>query len=594
MVRHLEPELEELHQTEERLQAVIQSAPVAILEVDLSSRVIRWNPAAEQIFGWAPDEILGSPVPIVPPSKQAEFEDVLATVRSGRRYPNVETYRQRKDGSLVDVELAAAPVRDSTDRVVSHMVVFTDITKRKRQERELRASRARIVAAADTERRRLERNLHDGAQQRLVATALLLRLAAAALDEDPEGARRALDESREEVTMALAELRELARGLHPAILTNGGLGMALESLAARAPIPVAVEGVPANRLPEAVEAAAYYLVAEALTNTAKYAGASAARVALRLHGETLTVEVSDDGVGGADEGVGSGLCGLADRVEALGGHLEVDSLQGSGTALRAAIPCPPPRDEVLAVGEPSATHRAVAGAFTAIKAAVVERPGPDGAALRVVVAEDSVLLRAGVIRVLEDAGFDVVGQAQDAETLMREVRERRPDLVVTDIRMPPTYTDEGLRAVRLVRSQFPGTGLLLLSQYAEEAYALELLGDGTAGVGYLLKDRVSQPRAFADAVREVGSGRAVVDPEVFAAIFGAPPERTSLEALSASDREVMQRVAEGRSTAEIADELHDAESAVEAVVENVCRTLALPPLRDPRRRMLAIRVLLGN
>src|SRR6185437_4128939 len=193
-------------------------------------------------------------------------QDVLATVRSGRRYPNVETYRQRKDGSLVDVELAAAPVRDSSGRVVSHMVVFSDITKRKRQERELHASRARIVQAADTERRRLERNLHDGAQQRLVSLALLLRLAGAALDQDPPGARRALDEGLEELGLALGELRELAHGLHPAILTHGGLGVALQGLAGRAPVPVMVTGVPSDRLPDAIEAAAYYVVAEALTN----------------------------------------------------------------------------------------------------------------------------------------------------------------------------------------------------------------------------------------------------------------------------------------------------------------------------------------
>jgi PAS domain S-box-containing protein len=152
----LNPGREELHQTEERLEAVIRSAPVGILEVDLDSRVIRWNPAAERIFGWAAGEILGRPVPIVPPAKRAEFLEVLATVRSGLPYPITETYRQRKDGSLVDVEIAAGPVRDTSGQVVSHMVVFTDITRRKLQERELRASRARIVEAADTERRRLE------------------------------------------------------------------------------------------------------------------------------------------------------------------------------------------------------------------------------------------------------------------------------------------------------------------------------------------------------------------------------------------------------------------------------------------------------
>jgi PAS domain S-box-containing protein len=515
---HLEPEWEKLHQSEGRLLAVIQSAPVGILEVDLDTRVIRWNPAAEQIFGWLPEEIIGQPVPIVPPSKQAEFQDVLATVRSGRRYPNVETYRQRKDGSLVDVELAAAPVRDSSGRVVSHMVVFTDITNRKRQERELHASRARIVRAADTERRRLERNLHDGAQQRLVGLGLLLRLAGAALDEDPAGARRALDQGLEELGLALGELRELARGLHPAILTSGGLGVALESLAGRAPIPVTVTGLPSDRLPDAVEAAAYYIVAEALTNVAKYAGASAARVQVGLREANVVIEVADDGVGGADADAGSGLRGLADRAEALGGWLDVQSPPGGGTMLRAAIPCRAAREEALDA-QPS-TARAPDAVFAAVKGRVVERSADDEIPLRIVVAEDALLLRAGVVRVLEDASFEVVGQAGDADGLIREVRARRPDVAVTDIRMPPTYTDEGLQAARLIRAELPGTGVLVLSQYAEETYALELLDDGPAGVGYLLKDRVSEPRAFVDAVREVGLGGSVIDPEVVAAVGG--------------------------------------------------------------------------
>jgi PAS domain S-box-containing protein len=515
--------LEKLHQSEGRLQAVIQSAPVGILEVDLRGRVIRWNPAAEQIFGWAPEEILGQPVPIVPPSKQAEFEDVLATVRSGRRYPNVETYRQRKDGSLVDVEIAAAPVRDSTGRVVSHMVVFSDITTRKRQERELHASRARIVRAADTERRRLERNLHDGAQQRLVGLALLLRLASAALDHDPPGARRALEEGLEELGLALGELRELARGLHPGILTSGGLGVALQSVAGRAPVPVTITGVPSDRLSDAVEAAAYYVVAEALTNVARYAGASAARVHLELREATVVVEVADDGVGGAHADAGTGLRGLADRVEALGGWLDVHSPPGGGTVLRAGIPCRAAGEEALDARRPS-TARAAGDVFAAVKGRVVERSGGGEVPLRVVVAEDALLVRAGVVRVLEDASFEVVGQAGDAEGLIREVRARRPDVAVTDIRMPPTFTDEGLQAARLIRNELPGTGVLLLSQYAEATYALELLGDGRAGVGYLLKHRVSEPHAFVDAVRQVGRGGSVIDPEVMAAVGGRPAD----------------------------------------------------------------------
>jgi PAS domain S-box-containing protein len=586
---HREAEVEELHRSEGRLQAVIQSAPVGILEVDLHSRVIRWNPAAEQIFGWAPEEILGHAVPIVPPSKQAEFEDVLATVRSGRQYPTVETYRQRKDGSLVDVELSAAPVRDSAGRVVSHMAVFTDITKRKRQERELHASRARIVQAADTERRRLERNLHDGAQQRLVGIALLLRLAAAAMAEDPPGARRALDQGQEELALALGELRELARGLHPAVLTSGGLGVALESLADRAPVPVAVTGVPQDRLPEAVEAATYYLVAEALTNVAKYASASEARVHVELREASAVIEVSDDGVGGADAAAGTGLRGLADRVEALGGSLDVRSPLGGGTMLRAAIPCRPAQGEQLDAREPSAVN-AADNVFAAVKGRVVERSGGGDMPLRVVVAEDALLLRAGVVRVLEDASFEVVGQAGNADELMREVRAHRPDLAVTDIRMPPTYTDEGLQAARLIRAELPGTGVLLLSQYAEETYALELLGDSPAGVGYLLKDRVSEPRAFADTVRDVGRGGSVIDPAVIVAVLGGRPTDLQLDQLSFGEREVMSSLAQGRSNDEIAQELAVTEPEVERHVKSILQKLGLSPLDDERRRTLARRL----
>ena len=338
VARTTEPESEELHQTDERLQAVIESAPVGILEVDLETRVIRWNPAAERIFGWSREEIIGRAVPLVPAAKQAEFEDVLATVRSGRVFPNVETYRQRKDGTLVDVEIAAAPVRDTAGNVVSHMVVFTDITRRKRQERELRASRARIVEAADAERRRLERNLHDGAQQRLVSVSLLLRLAVARLDADPAVTRQELERAGEELTLALAELRELARGLHPAILSDKGLAAALESLVARAPVPVRINTVPEQALPQAIEAAAYYVVAEALANVAKYARASGAEIDIAVDDHRVVIEIADDGVGGAGFGGGSGLRGLADRVEALGGRLDVRSPPGEGTRLRAEIP----------------------------------------------------------------------------------------------------------------------------------------------------------------------------------------------------------------------------------------------------------------
>jgi signal transduction histidine kinase len=204
---------------------------------------------------------------------------------------------------------------------------------------ELRASRARIVSAGDEERRRLERNLHDGAQQRLLSLGLALQLARTHLGPDADGAAELLVEADGELKAALDELRELAQGIHPAVLTEHGLGPALRSLAERSPVPVAIAGVPDRRLPAPAEAASYFLVSEALANVAKYARASRVRVSVEQVGERVLIDVDDDGVGGADPSRGSGLRGLADRVNALDGELELESPAGYGTHVHAEIPC---------------------------------------------------------------------------------------------------------------------------------------------------------------------------------------------------------------------------------------------------------------
>jgi signal transduction histidine kinase len=203
----------------------------------------------------------------------------------------------------------------------------------------LAASRARIVGAGDAERRRLERNLHDGAQQRLVSLALQLRLTQSALDRRPEAVPGLLEEAQAELARALDELRELARGIHPAILTDRGLGPALEAILARAPLPVELTELPEERLPERVEAAVYYVVAETLTNIAKHAQAGSATVSVQLADNTARVVITDDGIGGADPSRGSGLRGLADRIEALDGGLRIDSSDARGTRIEAQIPC---------------------------------------------------------------------------------------------------------------------------------------------------------------------------------------------------------------------------------------------------------------
>ena len=204
---------------------------------------------------------------------------------------------------------------------------------------ELRKSRERMLRIGLEERRRLERDLHDGAQQRLVSMALNIRLARAKLNEDPLAADQLLESAGDELDSALAELRELARGIHPAVLSDRGLATALETLASRAPVPVELSELPDERLPEAIELAAYFVVAEGLTNVAKYAQATHATVGVARENGRLVVEVADDGIGGVDPDDGTGLRGLADRIAVLEGRLEIESERGRGTTIRALIPC---------------------------------------------------------------------------------------------------------------------------------------------------------------------------------------------------------------------------------------------------------------
>ena len=201
----------------------------------------------------------------------------------------------------------------------------------------LRDARQRIIAAADAERRRIERDLHDGAQQRLVGLCLTLGLIEQRIESDPAGAAALVAQAREEAQLAVKELRELARGIHPAVLSDHGLGPALEALASRAPVPVKISGVPAEPLAPPVEAAAYFVTAEALTNIAKHARARGAWVQLAVGEGRLRLQVRDDGVGGANP-EGTGLHGLRDRVDALDGQIDVDSPPGGGTAVTVEIP----------------------------------------------------------------------------------------------------------------------------------------------------------------------------------------------------------------------------------------------------------------
>ncbi len=211
-----------------------------------------------------------------------------------------------------------------------------------------------------------------------------------------------------------------------------------------------------------------------------------------------------------------------------------------------------------------------------------------------IVADDSVLVREGVTRLLEGAGYEVVGQAADREELMRKTRAHKPDIAIVDIRMPPTGTDEGLRAAREIREEMPGTGVLVLSAYLEEEYALELVGEDAAGVGYLLKDRISDGDRFAEAVRRVAEGGSALDPEVVSQMLGRRRAEDPLEKLTPREREVLALMAEGRSNQAIADALVISERAVEKHVTSIFAKLELPPAAEDHRRVLAVLAFLGT
>ena len=334
---------EALRAKEARHRAMLDAALDCVVTMDHEGRVVDFNPAAERCFGYRAREAVGREMAelIVPPELRERHRRGLARYLAGAEPVlldrRLEITGMRADGTTFPVELTITRID------VVGPPTFTgylrDITERMAAEAELKASRTRIVEAADAARRRLERDLHDGAQQRLVELALDLRLARARLDDEPARARELLDAALGDLEEATRELRELAHGIHPAALSEAGLRPALEALVARSSIPARLVAVPDGRFAAPVEATAYFTVAEGLTNAARHAAAKRVEVeAVRLDGR-LRVEVRDDGRGGADPTGGSGLRGLADRAAALDGRLQLTSPPRGGTVLRLEIEC---------------------------------------------------------------------------------------------------------------------------------------------------------------------------------------------------------------------------------------------------------------
>jgi PAS domain S-box-containing protein len=334
---------------QDELDRIFNLSSDLIAVADFEGHFTRVNPAVEQILGYTAAEFLARPyLQFVHPDDREKTRAEAARIRQGKKVTPFENRYVRKDGSYKVLEWTSTPVLD--EKLIYG--VARDVTERRQAETELRrlageqaasrlalaASRRRIVAAADDARRRIERDLHDGTQQRLVSLKLSVDAAEADVPLDRCDLRAELSRIAAGLTDAVAELQEISRGIHPAILSQGGLGPALRTLARRSAIPVELDVATDTRLPEPIKVAAYYVASEALANSAKYAQASRMQVSLATRNGSLMLSIRDDGVGGADVGRGSGLVGLQDRVEALGGMIGIDSPPGGGTSIVVTLP----------------------------------------------------------------------------------------------------------------------------------------------------------------------------------------------------------------------------------------------------------------
>ncbi len=416
---------------------------------------------------------------------------------------------------------------------------------------ELTRTRRGALDVQSAELRRIERDLHDGAQARLVALTMQLGRAEARLEDRPETAEL-IRQAREEATAAVAELRDLARGIAPPVLADRGLVAAVEALAQRSGIDTTVESKLTQRLAPVVESAAYFVTAEALTNAVKHAPGASVRIAIRRR---------------------RGATGRRDRRQRPG--------RRRSARQRAQRPAP------ACGGARRHARRRLARGH--------RHDHPGGVAMRVVIAEDSVLLREGIVALLQEYDIEVVAQADDGDGLLRIVAGHKPDLAIVDVRLPPTFTDEGIRAALEARRRYPDLSVLVLSQYVEPVYTGELLASGESGVGYLLKERVGEVRSFLDAVHRVAAGGTALDREVIASLVRAQTGagEDALAELTPRERETLSLIAQGRTNAAIARELVITLGAVEKHVTNIFGKLNLPATDDDHRRVLAVLTYLG-
>ncbi len=452
------------------------------------------------------------------------------------------------------------------DRRLMHLLLGPDAAASR--VRSLEESRSKTLDAATETLRRIERNLHDGTQAQLVALAMRLgqakekleHLAAEDRSSDLEAVRRLVDDAHRGAKDAITDLRDLARGIHPPALDTG-LENALATLAARSPVPTDGDGVdPGPAQPGHRDHR--LLLRRRAARQRRPARPGVPRLAELRPARPLA----------ADRGARQ----RAGRRRHQPGRL---ILKRPGRPRR---PGRCRRREPQHRQPPGRAHRRNRRpALSLLTMAAAD-------AIRVVIAEDSAILRDGLVQLLTDRGFAVIRAVSDAVSLEQAVAADPPDVAVVDIRMPPTFTDEGLRAAIGLRRTHPGVGILVFSQYVETRYAAELLAGGAAGIGYLLKDRVADVADFVEALVRVASGGTALDPEVVTQLMGASRRSDTLAGLSGREREVLALMAEGRTNSAIAASLVISEGAVGKHVANIFSKLDLPATSTDHRRVLAV------
>jgi PAS domain S-box-containing protein len=557
----------ELGESTETLFRAVAAVADALYVVDSNGRIAFLNPAALTMLGYAEAcELLGrsshATIHYLRPDGSPFPEEecpLLRPLRSGATVRIERDWFVREDGSCVPVAYSSAPVELENGR--GAVVAFRDLSERLRLG-EVEASRARIARAAYAARRTVQRDLHDGAQQQFVSVALQLANARDLVADESTEAGRLVAAALADLEAAIEELRRLAQGIHPAELSESGLAAALSSLAQRSAVPVDVTINNAGRMAPEIESAAYFIATEATTNAVKHASATHIEIEVARAGNELRVTVTDDGSGGASLDAATGLQGLRDRAEAIGGDLTIDSPTGGPTSLIATLPL-----------------------FHARRST-----GRTETHLRVVLADDAAVVRQALAELLGRSGVEVVAQAGDAPALLEEVERHAPDMAVVDIHMPPTQTREGVSAAIDIRDRFPGVGILLLSSYVEPTEAMDLFtACAASGVGYLLKDSVVNVDQLLDALERISEGEIVLDSKlVVDLLLKGGGEPGPLDALTPREREVLALMAEGRSNAGIARTLWLAEGTVEKHVKNIFSHLGLSDTPDDHRRVLAV------